>query len=72
MNVLKKVLELVFKNTQGATKTLRVSDPKEGVSAAEANAAMEEIIASEAFEAGGDLATAVEARLRFSDVTVLQ
>lgn len=69
---MEKVLELVFKNTEGGKKVLTVTDPRADVTAAQAGEAMQAIIGANVFEtAGGDLAEAVEARVRTTQVTVL-
>lgn len=70
---MEKILELVFKNEDGDTKVVSVVDPRDEVTAAEAQAAMEIIIAADVFEtSGGKLEEIVEARLRITQVTVLQ
>ena len=70
---MEKVLELVFKNEDGDTKVVTVVDPREGITAEEANDAMQIIITADVFEtSGGKLAEIVEARLRITRVTVLQ
>lgn len=70
---MEQTLELVFKNEEGDTKVVSVTDPREGVTAAEATAAMEIILAADVFEtSGGMLTEIVEARLRVTQVTVLQ
>lgn len=70
---MEKTLELVFKNTEGDTKVITIADPREGVTAAEANTAMQTILAANVIEtSGGDLVEIVEARLRVTQVTVLQ
>lgn len=70
---MEKILELVFKNSEGDTKVVTVVDPREDVTAEEANAAMQIILDSNAIEtSGGDLVEIVEARLRITQVTVLQ
>ena len=66
-------LELVFKNAEGDTKVITVTDPREGITAQEADEAMDIILAANVIEtSGGDLVEAVEARLRITQVTVLQ
>ena len=70
---MEKILELVFKNEDGDTKVVTVVDPREDVTAVEAQNAMEIILAADVFEtSGGKLAELVEARLRITQVTVLQ
>ena len=68
-----QTLELVFKNAEGDTKVITVTDPREGITAQEADEAMDIILAANVIEtSGGDLVEAVEARLRITQVTVLQ
>ena len=70
---MEQTLELVFKNVEGDTKVLTVTDPRDGITAEEANEAMEVILAANVIEtSGGDLTEIVEARLRITQVTVLQ
>ena len=68
-----KVLELIFKYADGSKRTLSVSDPRETIAEAEAAAAMNGIIESQAFysEAHGLLTGAVSARLRSTSVSVI-
>lgn len=70
---MEKVLELVFKDAKGDKKVITVNNPKEDVTADEANAAMAAIVAADVFEtSGGALTEAVEARVKVTEVTVLQ
>ena len=70
---MEQTLELVFKNAEGDTKVIIVTDPREGITAQEADEAMDIILAANVIEtSGGDLVEAVEARLRITQVTVLQ
>ena len=70
---MEQTLELVFKNVEGDTKVITVTDPREGITAQEADEAMDIILAANVIEtSGGDLVEAVEARLRITQVTVLQ
>lgn len=70
---MEKVLELVFKNAAGDKKVLNVAEPRDNVSAAEATEAMNAIIAADVFATpGGKLTEAVEARVRTTQVTVLE
>ena len=70
---MEQTLELVFKNVEGDTKVITVTDPRDNITAEEANEAMEIILASNVIEtSGGDLTEIVEARLRITQVTVLQ
>ena len=69
---MEKILELVFKNEDGDTKVVTVVDPREDVTAEEANEAMEIILAADVIEtSGGKLTEIVEARHRITQVTVL-
>ena len=70
---MEQTLELVFKNAEGDTKVITVTDPREGITAQEADEAMDIILAANVIEtSGGDLVEAVESRLRITQVTVLQ
>ena len=70
---MEQTLELVFKNSEGDQKIITVTDPREGITAEEANEAMETILTANVVEtSGGDLVEIVEARLRITQVTVLQ
>ena len=70
---MEQTLEVVFKNAEGDTKVITVTDPREGITAQEADEAMDIILAANVIEtSGGDLVEAVEARLRITQVTVLQ
>lgn len=70
---MEKILELVFKNADGDTKVITVVEPREDVTGEEANAAMQIILEGNVIEtSGGDLVEIVEARLRITQVTVLQ
>ncbi len=70
---MERTLELVFNTEAGSKKLLSISNPREDVTAQEAQEAMAAIIAADVFEtAGGKLTEAVEARVRETEVTVLQ
>ena len=70
---MEQTLELVFQNVEGDTKVITVTDPRDNITAEEANEAMEIILAANVIEtSGGDLTEIVEARLRITQVTVLQ
>lgn len=70
---MEKVLELVFKNAAGDKKVMSVTDPKDPVTAEEAKAAMTAVIEADVFEtAGGALTEIVEARVRTTQVDVLE
>lgn len=66
---MSKVLELVFKDTEGNTKTLNVTEPRDDVTKAEAESVMQGIITANVFETtAGDLATISESRVRTTTV----
>lgn len=68
-----KVLELVFKGSQGKNTTLNVKNPKADVTKAEADTAMQELIEADVFDtAAGSLAAIKEARVRTTDVDILE
>ena len=70
---MEQVLELVFKTAEGDTKVITVTDPRTGITAEEAQEAMETILAANVVEtSGGDLVEIVEARMRVTQVTVLK
>ncbi len=70
---MEKVLELVFKNAAGDKKVLKVTDPKDGVTAEQAQTAMNAVIAADVFEtSGGALTEIAEARVRTTEVSVLK
>ena len=70
---MEQTLELVFRNAEGDQKIITVTDPRDGITADEANEAMEAILTANVIEtSGGDLVEIVEARLRITQVTVLQ
>ena len=70
---MEQTLELVFRNAEGDQKIITVTDPRDGITAEEANEAMEAILTANVIEtSGGDLVEIVEARLRITQVTVLQ
>ena len=58
-------LELIFKNAAGKRYTLNVEEPKEGITKAEIDAAMQVIVENNVFNtSGGDIVEAVRGRLR--------
>lgn len=70
---MEKVLELVFKDAAGEKKVISITDPKDKVNAETARTAMQAIIDADVFEtAGGSLTEVVEARLRTTQVEVLE
>ena len=69
---MEKVLELVFKKSDGNKKVLSVNIPKNDVTVVEANAAMNKIITADAFATGDvKLTEVIEARMRTTDVEIL-
>jgi len=63
-DVIATYLEMVFRNQAGDLVTISVIDPRPDVTAAEAEAAMDTIIAQNIFTSpGGDLVEKVEARI---------
>ena len=53
---MEKSLQLVFKNAAGTTKIITISNPKENLSKAETDAAMQKIVTANVFSTvGGDL-----------------
>jgi hypothetical protein len=69
---MEKSLQLVFKNASGSTKIITISNPKENLTKAETDEAMQKIVAANVFNTiGGDLVQAVEARVVNRNVQVL-
>ena len=69
---MEKTLELVFTKSDGSKKTLSISDPRDGVTLAEAQTAATQIIAANVLTSGGlALSEVVEARIKVVTVTVL-
>ena len=70
---MEKSLQLVFKNASGNTKLITISNPKENLTKAQTDEAMQKIIAANVFKTvGGDLTQAVEARVVNRNVQVLE
>ena len=70
---MEKKLDLVFATADGSKKLLSVVNPREDVNKEQADQAMQAVIAAQAFGVKGvPLASAVEARIRTTDVTVLE
>jgi|Deesub1362A_J573_1020465.scaffolds.fasta_scaffold00925_10 hypothetical protein len=68
-----RTLELRFANQAGRTVTIRVADPREDLTAAEIEAAMQTILAENVFTStGGDLVGLVDARLVSREVTTYE
>ena len=69
---MEKSLQLVFKNASGSTKLITISNPKDDLTKAQTDEAMQKIIAANVFKTlGGDLVQAVEARVVNRNVEVL-
>ena len=69
---MEKSLQLVFKNASGNTKLITISNPKDDLTKAQTDEAMQKIIAANVFKTvGGDLTQAVEARVVNRNVEVL-
>lgn len=69
---MKKTLEMVFRNQLGNEVALSLPDPKEGLTLAQVQLVMQDVIAKNIFTTkGGDLKENVEARIRVLDVTQL-
>ena len=69
---MSKVLELVFKDVKGKTKTFNINDPRDNVTKAEAEAAMKNIITANVFNTtNGDLTDISESRVRTTVVEPL-
>ena len=58
-------LDLVFRNAAGKKVSLKIEEPKTGVTKAEIDAAMQVVVDNNVFNtSGGDIVEAVEGRLR--------
>lgn len=69
---MEKELQLVFKKSDDKNKTIIVTNPKDDLTAQEAQTAMNNILESGVFNSGGvALAEVVEARIKATEVTVL-
>ncbi|WP_304279979.1 DUF2922 domain-containing protein [Phascolarctobacterium succinatutens] len=69
---MEKSLQLVFKNASGSTKLITISNPKDDLTKAQTDEAMQKIVAANVFNTlGGDLVQAVEARVVNRNVQVL-
>lgn len=67
-----KNLELVFRNANGKEATIRLAEPKDGLTKAEVDNLMQTILTKNIFvTTGGDLKEIVGARINTSDSTVL-
>ena len=69
---MEKTLQLVFKNAAGSSKIITISNPKENLTKAETDEAMQKIVAANVFNTlCVDLIQAVEARVVNRNVQVL-
>ena len=69
---MEKTLQLIFKDAEGTKKTISLSNPKEGLTKAEADEAMGKIVAAGVFTTtNGDITEACEARLVSRQVEAL-
>ena len=69
---MEKSLQLVFKNASGSTKLITISNPKDDLTKAQTDEAMQKIVAANVFNTlGGDLVQAVEALVVNRNVEVL-
>ncbi|MGI6358517.1 MAG: DUF2922 domain-containing protein [Bacillota bacterium] len=67
-----ETLQMSFINAEGRTTSISVIDPKEGLTPAEVEAAMQEIVDKNIFAtSGGALVSIASARLISRDVTIL-
>jgi len=67
-----KTLEMVFGNAGGKETVLRLADPKDGLTLAEVNAVMQNIVQANIFQTNsGDLVQAVSARISSKDTVEL-
>ncbi|AQS60321.1 DUF2922 domain-containing protein [Desulforamulus ferrireducens] len=70
---MSKTLELIFVNAAGSKVTLRVTEPREDLQAAEVKTVMEEIIAKDIFTStGGSLVGVAGARVVSREVAELE
>ena len=68
-----KTLELRFENEEGKNVTISLDSPIEPVDPAAINAAMDEIIAQNAFDSsGGELVAKINARVVERNVTIIE
>ena len=68
-----KTLELRFENEEGKNVTISLDTPIEPVDPAAINAAMDEIIAQNAFDSsGGELVAKIDARVVERNVTIIE
>lgn len=69
-----KVLELIFLNNEGKSKTISVNTPKDPITLAEAKEAMQAVIDADVFETGdnGKLVAFSKAQIRNTTIEELQ
>lgn len=68
-----KVLELIFKNRDGKSKTISIANPKAEVSKAEAEEAMQAVITANVFtHSDADLVLASKAQFRTTTIEELK
>lgn len=69
---MSKSLEMVFRNNSGKEATLSLADPKDDLTKAEAETAMQNILEKNIFStSGGDLKEIVESRIHTSESVTL-
>lgn len=67
-----KTLEMTFRDTMGKNVMINIQNPKDGLTLAEVDAVMQDIITKNIFATtNGDLVDVMEAKIRVVDVTVL-
>lgn len=67
-----KTLEMTFRDTLGKNILINLPNPQDGLTLAQVNAVMQDIITRNIFvTTNGDLVDIVEAKIRVVDVTVL-
>lgn len=65
-------LEMVFHNEAGKNSTISLADPKDGLTQAQVQAVMQDIITRNIFHtSNGNLVEVVEARIRTSETVAL-
>ncbi len=67
-----KTLEMIFKDSAGKNVMINIPNPKEGLTLAQVDAVMQDIVTKNIFATtSGNLVDVVEAKIRVVDVTVL-
>lgn len=67
-----KTLEMTFRDVMGKNVMINIPNPQDGLTLAQVDAVMQDIIAKNIFvTTSGDLVDVVEAKIRVVDVTVL-